>query len=510
MIFLSRVKSSLKNFKYALFGQLLGVIVSFVARIFFIRILGNEYLGINGLFTNILTILSLAELGVGTAITYSLYKPLAENDIIKCKMLMQLYKKIYTFIGIIILILGLSIMPFLPMLIKDTINVKSINLIYILFVINTAVSYFFSYKRNLIIADQNRYIATIYRYGVYFVLNVVQIIYLITNKNYIGFLLIQIIFTILENVFISIKANKMYPYLKENDKIPLDKTTKDDIIKNTKAMMMHKIGGVVITSTDNIILSSFVGIISVGLYSNYFMISSALSTITSQIFSSLTASVGNLCASSDKDKQYNIFKKINFMSFWIFCFITVCLITLYNPLIEIWIGSQYLFSMDIVIVLGAIFYITGMRKPGMVFREATGLFYRDRWKAIVESILNLGISVVLAIKIGTLGVFLGTLISSMLTSVWVEPYILYKYGFKEQFRVYVIDYIKQILLTVILASSVYILSTFIQGNPFFKFAIKLVLCAVIPNVVMFLIYRKTDEFAYFKNKIIKNLKRIRK
>lgn len=499
---LSRTKSSLLNFITAMIGQGLGLIISFIARIFFIKILGSEYLGLNGLFTNILTVLSLAELGVGTAITYSLYKPLADNDIRTCKMLMQLYKKVYIVIGIVILLIGVFITPLLPVLIKDMPNISNINLIYILFVVNTSISYFYSYKRNLIIADQNRYIATIYRYSFYFILNVVQIIYLVLKHDYIGFLILQILTTLLENIFVSIHADKMYPYLKDKEKIPLEETTKNEIIKNTKAMMMHKIGGTVVSSTDNILLSSFVSIVSVGIYSNYYLIINALNTICNQVYNSLTASLGNMWVKESKEKNYSIFKKINFLTFWIYSFITVCLVCLFNPFIEIWVGNEYLFSMDIVIILVINFYLTGMRKSVLTFRDATGLFYKDRYKAVIEAIINLFSSIILAKYLGVFGVFLGTFISSLTTCVWIEPYVLYKYGFEKSLWSYFKDYFKKTLLAATLVTFTYLICNIITGNIYLSFIIKLLICLIIPNVVLLLIYRKTEEYKYFYDKLI--------
>ena len=282
---MSRTRNSVRNLSYALIGQGLGFVISFVARIFFIRILGSEYLGLNGLFTNVLTILSLAELGVGEAITFSLYKPLAENDTKKCIMLMQLYKKVYTVIGCAILLIGVSLTPFLPLVIKNMPDIPYINLIYILFVVNTAVSYFFSYKRNLIIADQKKYIATFYRYLAHAIFTFLEIIFLIITKNYIVYLFIMIAATLADNIMVSRKADKMYKFLKTEKQVPLDKESKDSIIKNTRAMMMHKVGNVVVNSTDNILLSMFVSLESVGLYSNYFFITNALNSITSHVFS---------------------------------------------------------------------------------------------------------------------------------------------------------------------------------------------------------------------------------
>lgn len=497
----SRSTSSIKNAVTALIGQGIGIIISFIARIFFIKILGEEYLGLNGLFTNILTVLSLTELGVGTAITYSLYKPLAEKNIKKCKMLMQLYKKIYIIIGFVILIIGVAITPLLPYLIKDMPDIKNINLIYFLFVLNTSVSYFFSYKRNLIIADQNRYIATIYRYAFYALLNISQIIYLLIRKDYVGFLILQVITTLLENICISKHADKMYPYLRDKDKIQLEEKTKKEIIKNTKAMMMHKIGGVVVTSTDNILLSSFVSISSVGIYSNYYLIINALNLVFGQVYNSLSASVGNLCAVSNKNKQHDIFKKINFLTFWIYSFASICLLILFNSFIEIWLGKEYLFTIDVVCILVINFYITGMRKSSLTFKDATGLFEKDKYKAIFESIINLVASIILAKYFEVFGVFLGTFISSVTTCLWVEPYVLYKYRFKRGVSEYFKDYIKKTLLTIFLTIATYYICSLFKGNIYLIFLLKCLTCLIIPNLVLFLIYHNTDEFRYFYEKL---------
>lgn len=501
---MSRTKNSVKNLLTAVIGQGVGFVISFIARIFFIRTLGNEYLGLNGLFTNILTILSLAELGVGEAITYSLYKPLAKNDTQKCIMLMQVYKKVYNVIGIAIFLVGVSLTPFLPIIIKTMPDIPNISLIYVLFVINTSVSYFFSYKRNLIIADQKRYIATFFRYLAHIIFTFLEILYLVIFKEYIGYLLIMILSTLADNIMVSLKAEKMYPYLKSKEKVPLDKDTKKDIIKNTKAMMMHKVGGVVVNSTDNILLSKFVSLSAVGLYSNYFFITNALNSVAVHVFNSVTASVGNMFVLENKEKQYSIFKDIFFLDFWIYCFICVSLLCLFNPFIDLWIGKDYLFSFDIVCIIVINFYLTGMRKAVLTFREASGLFYKDRWKSIIEAVINLVASIILAIKFGTFGVFLGTFISSVTTCIWIEPLVLYKYGFSKKLRSYFIIYFKYLLITLLCATGTYYLCSFIHFGKFISLILKGILCLIIPNMVIYLLFRKSKEFNYFK-RVIKNI-----
>lgn len=502
---MSRVENSVKNFSFAMVGQVFGLIISFIARIFFIRALGTEYLGLNGLFTNLLSVLSLAELGIGNAITFSLYKPLSENDTRKCKMLMNLYKKVYNIIGLVILIVGVAITPFLNFFINDVPNIPNIEFIYILFVVNTAISYFYSYKRNLIIADQNRYIATIYRYAIYFLYNLCQILYLIFFKNYIVFLLIQIISTLLENILISRKANKMYPYLKEREGIKLDKESKKEIVKNTKAMMMHKVGGVAVSSTDNILLSKYVSLSDVGIYSNYSLIITALNTVFVQIFNSVIASIGNLCANSKKDRQYDVFKKINFLTFWVYSVSSICLLCLVNPFIEIWVGKKLTFSFDVVLILVINFYITGIRKSVITFKEATGLFYADRWKSIIEAAINLLVSIILGIRLGAFGIFLGTFISSIFTCVWMEPLVLYKYAFDKNLIIYFKDYLKKLLLTIILAVCTYCFCSLIKFNIYFSFITKCLICLIIPNSILFIIYRNSDDFKYFYDKVFSKI-----
>lgn len=505
---MSRSKKSIKNVMIAIVSQGIGILISFVARIVFIKTLGAEYLGLNGLFSNILTVLSLAELGVGEAITYCLYKPLAQNDKNKCKMLMQFYKKIYIIIGIIILVIGVSITPFLSYFIKEMPNIKNINTIYILFVINTAISYFFSYKRTLIIADQNRYVATLYRYTFYFILNFSQIIYLLLVKEYIGFLIMQISNTVIENIFISKKAEKMYPYLKEKDQIQLDKETKSEISKNTKAMMMHKLAGIVVSSTDNILLSKYISLTAVGIYSNYYMITNALTIIYNQIYSSILASVGNLCVKANSLKKYNVFKKLDFLTFWLYSFSSICLLCLINPFIEIWISSKYLLPLNIVVIIVINFYINGMRKSVLTFREATGLFYKDRWKGIIESIVNLIASIILVKKYGIFGIFLGTAISSITVCVWVEPFVLFKYGFNLNLKYYFKDYLKYLLITLVLGViTYYSCSMIILSSKVLSLIIKLIVCLMMPNIIIYLIFKNNESFKFYIDLIGNNLKK---
>ncbi|MBO1266325.1 hypothetical protein J3A84_14920 [Proteiniclasticum sp. SCR006] len=493
---MSRTTHSIRNAKFSVIAQVLGLALNFITRSLFVYLLGAEYLGLNGLFTNILSVLSLAELGVGSAIVYSIYKPLADNDIDKLKTLMRLFRKAYFGIGSIIFIGGMLATPLLDLFITSDTGVKNINFIYWLFLFNSSISYFFSYKRSLIIADQKKYIDILYQYTGILVTKVMQILVLVLTRNYIGFLLIQILVVFTENYLISRKANRIYPFLSEKNVTKIDDYDKKKIVKNIKALFFHRVGAVVVTGTDNLLISRYVGIIEVGIYSNYLLIISSLKVIYDMLFQSITASVGNLGATESKNKVYDIFKKIDFIGYWIYGFSSIALLILLNPFIKLWLGSQYLFSDYVVALIALNFYIRGMRHSVLTFRDALGIFYYDRYKPIFEALINLIFSILLAIEFGVFGVLLGTLISSITTSLWVEPYVLYKYGFNLKVRDYFERYINKFIFVLITSGVMLYIVSLINTDGFLSFFLRIILVTIIPNALFYCVYRSTNEFEY--------------
>ena len=501
---MSRVKNSLTNFAVAIIGQTIALTVSFIARIFFIRILGAEYLGINGLFTNIVTMLSLVELGIGPAIIFSLYKPLAENDIKKVQALMQLYKKAYTIIGFIVAVLGVCIAPFLHYFIKELPDISNITLIYVLFVINSAISYFFAYKRNLIIADQRRYVDMLYRYSFFAILNIMQMIFLYITGSYIIFLILQITSTLLENIVVARRADKMYPLLKQRKHEKLDFETVQEIKKNTGAMVLHKIGDIALNATDNIVISAKVGIIWVGLYSNYLLIITALNIMIGQFFTSITASIGNFGITEGKEKVILIFQKVLFANFWMYGLSGICLYYLFNPFIDLWLGEDLLMDMNVVGVLVINFFIQGMRRSVLTFIDALGLYWHKRYKPLFEVAINLVVSLVLAPILGITGVFIGTLVSILTTCFWIEPYVLYTNGFNISLKPYFSKYALYTFITVLTGFLTGHFVGMITGSTIVAFIGKLAICLLIPNLTFLILFFRTKEFQYFKS-IVKNV-----
>ncbi len=494
----TRTENSIRNLIFAIVGQIMGILISLISRLVFIRILSTEYLGLSGLFTNILTILSLTELGFVTAMSYQLYKPIAENDKENIKTLINFYKKVYYSIAIVIFILGLITLPFYKYLMDKVPNIPNLNLIYMLFVLNTSASYMFSHKRLLIIGDQNRYIATIYRYVFYFILNVCQIIVLIITKNYILFLIVQIVITLAENIMLNMKANKMYPYLKEKNVKKLSKKDYHQIIVNVKSMFYHKFGGVVLNSTDNIVISRILGLISVGIYSNYMLIISALKTIIMQIFSSVIASIGNLHVVADREKMTEIFRKTFFADFFIHIISTTCIICLANPFIKIWLGEKFLLDTFTVYCIAINYYLFGMRRTCMSFREATGNYSKDRFSPIIEAIINVATSIILAKYIGLAGVVLGTIVSCLLTNFWWEPLVISKKSLTIDLKGYFAMYFKYSIVGVIIAIITIFINGLVPFGNFFGFLVKTIVTLITSVSLFIVIYRKNENYIFYK------------
>ena len=503
---MSRTSNTIQNIKFAIIGQIIGILIGFISRKVFVVFLTIEYLGLNGLFSNMLSMLALAELGVGGAIVYSLYKPIAQGDTETIKSLMRLYKNIYTYVGIFILVAGCSLTPFLHLFIKELPNIPNIRLIYIIYVLNTAVSYFFTYKRSIIIANQKWHIVTAYHYSLYFCMNVAQMLALWLTRDFILFLLLQFASTVAENVLLSKKADKLYPYLRDKSILALSSEVKNEIKKNVFAMVLHKIGGVIVFSTDNILISKLVGLTAVGIYSNYMLIRSALNTVTGIVFQSVSASFGNLNALASDEKKLEIFQVINFAGAWIFGFCSICLVVLINPFISLWLGDEYLFPMTTVVLFVTSFYLTGMRQAALTVRDAMGLFWYDRYKPIFEVIINLVASILLGQTFGVNGILGGTVISTITTCFWIEPFVLYRYGLHAPLRSFFIRYGLYTTVTLAAGAATALLCSFVPGSGIIGLGTKFAACTVISNIIFIMCYIKTKELKYLLNIVLQAIK----
>lgn len=490
-----RVKSSIINISAGLGNQIIITSLSFISRTVFINSLGAEYLGINGLLTNILAMLSLAEAGIGSSIMYSLYKPVAENDQQKINMLMRLYRNAYMVIALVVLLLGLSLMPFLGYFVKDT-SVENIHLIYGIFLLNTVAPYLYSHRSSLLNVYQKGYIVT----GIYSISSIASVCFKIGilhfTKNYILYLVIDSIVTITTSIFLAIIVGKLYPFLKEKVSSKLDDETKNSIIKNIKAIVLQNIGNYLVLGTDNIIISSFVSVTAVGLYSNYSMLIDICRNFTYQIFNNIYHSVGNLVAKESIDKIYSIYKIYTFLNFWLYSFFGILLCVTLEPFINLWIGSKFLMSKNILFILIIIFYERGMRNAITTVKTTAGIFHEDKYAPLIQALINLVFSIVLVQSMGIAGVFIGTLVSVLAVPFWFTPHLVYKKVFKKSILNYYIRYIYYAAVGLGTYFITNFISKFILLENLLGLTLKAVVCLIIPNLIYITIFHKTNEFRY--------------
>lgn len=498
-----RTKYSFRNSVTSFISNIVLLIVTLISQRVFINILGIEYLGLNGLFSNVLTMLSLFELGIGSAIIYHLYRPIAKNDIKSIKALVMYYRKTYNIVILVMFLVGLLILPIVPFIAKTNVDVN-IYLVYLLYLIHTLMSYFIAYKRSLIIADQKNYVNNIIHMIYLVILNLSQLIILFITKNYYLYICVKIICVFLENVITSIVASKMYPYLRIKEKVELSKTIKNDITVKVKALFIHKLSSVIKYGTDSIMISIFFGLKLVGIYTNYYYIMYTVNTIFSGIVSNASASVGNLLVENDLNNRYLIFKKINFLNFFISVFTSCCILILSQDFIKIWVGDKYLLSFFTLVILVINFYQVMMRNTYLTFKDAAGIWVEDRIVPVLEIILNISFSLILLKLYGIVGVFLGTLISSIPVWFYSYPKFVYKKIFNKKIKYYIKDNTIQLISFIFIITSSYFLSSlFTNSNIYIELIVRGVITVLVVCILFILMFRSTKEFKYYKEMIFK-------
>lgn len=504
-----RKKSSFKNMITAVSSNVLTIIVGLVAQAVFIKILGSEYLGLNGLFSNVISMLGIVELGMGSAIIYNMYKPIAEENHEKIKSLMQFYKKSYRIITLIISIIGIMIIPFIKYIVDiESVTVDiNVYLVYILFLLETICSYILSYKRSMLYADQKEYITNIIHMGYTILVNTMQLTFLYFTHDYYLYLIIKVMMRLVENIVISSYVNRRYSYLLDNNVTKLDSKTEKDIFQKIKALFFHKIGTFIVSGTDNIIISKYLGLVTVGLYSNYYMIINAVQTVINHIIQATRASVGNLLVTESKTKQFDIFNKIRFVNFWISCFSSICIFVIMDSFITIWIGYKFVLPTKVLLVLVINFFIVSSRSTYGAFKEAAGIFYEDRFVPIIESILNIVLSIIFVKKFGLMGVFMGTIASGLVLWCYSYPKYVYNKLFGRKISDYIKETIYYFIIFILIAGFTYSLAILISfDNIYLQFISNVLIALIVPNVIMLLLFSKDENFKYFIN-MLKGLKK---
>lgn len=485
----SRISNSVKNISFSLANKIINLLLAFVSRSIFIYCLGIEYLGIQGLFSDILTMLSLADLGFGAAMTFSMYKPLAENDTTKLAALSSFYRMVYRGIASIISIIGIALIPFLKYLVNTDTEIPYLTLYYVLYLANTVASYLVVYKTSILSADQKEYIITKYTSVFSVICTVVSCIFLLITKNFVVYLCIQVFFTYLRNFSVSHKAEKMYPYI--NEKNILSSSEKKNLFKIIGSGFIYKVTGVVLSGTDNTLISVIVGTAAVGYYSNYTIVSNQLTGFINIIFYSLTASLGNLVVQEGKKKRFEIFNVIQSISMVISSFCTICLLFLQEDFVRVWLGEKYVLDTLVLVAIVVNLYFTIALYPLRVYRDATGLYQKTKIIMLMTVVVNIFLSILLGKKIGLAGILFATSISRVVTYFWYEPIVLFKEHFDKSSLYYFGEIGKSILVICFISAIEHFACEFITVTGWLTLILKGCVVGGIAFIGVFAVYRKS-------------------
>lgn len=498
---MGRVKYATRNIAFGWIGNIATLLLGALLRQIFIERLGDTLLGVNDYYTNILTVLSLAELGIGTAFNYSLYGPVARNDREKIKSYMQLYKKAYRTIACVIAVIGLILAPFLKYLIKDpgSNSWKDLTIYYFIFLFNTVSTYFVAYKYSLVNAQQKNYIQTNIITITKAVTVALQIAGLLIIPDFYVYLLTMAVVELLQKIFVSFYLNRMYPYLMEKKVKKLAKGEVEDIVRQTKALVLHRVGDMARLQTDSMIIGAFIDVRTVGLVGTYNYVISSVSNFVNIIFNSVISSFGNLIATENREKQYLMFRIYRFFACWVYGFSAVGFYLLLTPLITLWVGEERILT-DIVIGCIMIdYYFKGERIVLSNYKTAAGVFEQDKYLALFQGVLNLIISIVLVNKMGLTGVYIGTIISGLFANI-IRPFVIYKVCFDKSPAAYFLDSFKYIGVNIAaLFLLLFIRKAMMPGESIILFLAMFIIITFIFNGLFFLIFGRCEEFKYVWN-----------
>lgn len=496
---MGRVKQAGKNIFFGYISNFIILVIGLLQRSVFIMVLDETLLGVNGLYTDILGMLSLADLGIASALNYSLYRPVADNDQEKIKSYMRFYKKAYRAISGAIALIGLALAPFLPYIIKDAdgISVRDLTVYYLIFLFNTVSTYLVAYKYSLSNAQQRNYIQTNIETITKIATVLAQIVILLVTKSFLLFLLTQAVVELIQKIFVSIYFDRLYPYLRDKDVQKLSKEDTGVIVTKTKALMLHKLGDVARLSTDSIIITYFMNVDWVGVVKNYTMVITYAANFINVIFNSVVSGFGNLVATESKEKQYKVFRVYRFFACWLYGFAAAGFWLLLTPFVTgLWLNESWRLDQVVLTLILLDFYFKGGRIVLLNFKVATGLFEQDRYLALFQGIVNLILSIVGIQHIGLAGVYVGTVISGVLANI-IQPVIIYRECFARSVWSYFKDSLKYLCTIVGIILVMIPVEGFVMRQVnLVTFILMAIIVTIVYNMVFLLFFGRTQEFDY--------------
>lgn len=494
---MGRVRFAEKNILFGYLGQAATMLMSFVLRTIFIQNLSEQLLGINSTYSNVLSILSMAELGIGTALNFALYKPVAEEDREKIKSYMQMYRKAYTAIALVVACIGLVLVPFLPRLVKNPgVSDTQLTLYYLIFLFNTVSTYFVSYKYSLCNAEQKNYIQTNINTVTKLITTGLQILVVVVTKNFLFYLLTDMLVQLAQKIFVSWYLDRLYPYLREKNVTPLTKEEHAEVWSKTRALVLHKVGDVARLQTDSLIISSFIQVSVAGMVDNYTMVINAVTNFVNIIFNSVISGFGNLIATETRQRQYELFKVYRFFASWIYGFAVTGFFALLTPLIQIWLGNDWVLPEAAVALILIDLYFKGERTVLSNYKTAAGVFEQDKWLALIQGGVNLVLSIWLVQKIGLAGIYVGTVVSGLIANV-TKPIIIYRDCFDRSPLDYFGDSAKYTAVTAACILACRFLAMRMLGTLTIpRFLVMVVIATLLYNGVFLLFFGRGQETRY--------------
>lgn len=491
---INRTKNATRNIISGFALKLYQLITPFIIRTMMIHLMGMEYVGLNSLFASILQVLNLAELGVGSAMVFSMYKPIAEDDPEKICSLMNLYKKYYRIIGLVVLTGGLIVMPLLPNLISGDYP-AGIN-IYVLYLLNlgaTVLSYWlFAYKNCLLTAHQRTDITNKITIIISTFQYILQGVVLFAFRNYYIYLIVALLSQAILNISTAICVSKMYPDYSARG--VLEKAEVKKINQRVRDLFTSKLGSIVVNSADTIVISAFLGLTVLGMYNNYYYILTSVMSFVTIIFTAITAGIGNSLITESEEKNLNDLHRFTFLISWIGAFCSCCFLTLYQPFMSIWVGDEYLISYGCVICLAAYYYIRVVNQVLIVYKDAAGMWHEDRFRPLATAATNLIMNLIMVQFIGLYGILLSTVLSTLFVGM---PWVIHNL-FTVQFKTGEKKYIRDLLLYAAVAVVACILSclicSFFSITGIVQLAINLLICCIVPNMIFIIVFRSTKVF----------------
>ena len=492
---MNRTQNATRNIVFGVILKLYQILLPFIMRTAMIYLMGVEYLGLNSLFTSILQVLNLAELGVGSAMVYSMYKPIAKNDKSTICALLNLYKKYYFIIGLIIACVGVLLTPLIPKLISGDIP-RQLN-VYILYLLNLAATvmtyWLFAYKNSLLQAYQRSDIESKVTIITISLQYSIQLVVLWLFHNYYIYIVVVLFTQAMANIITAMIASRLYPDMEPKGNLP-DETVKT-INHRIKDLFTAKLGATIVNSADTIVISAFLGLTILAIYQNYYFIMSSVMGILTVVFSSCLAGVGNSMVTENAEKNYNDFRVLTFLINWIVTVCMCCFATVYQPFIELWVGKAYIFDEGVVALFCVYFYLVTMQQVNGMYKDAAGVWHQDRFRPLIAAMVNLFLNIVLVRFWGIYAILLSTIISYAFVSMpWMISNV-FKYVFHRSLKQFVKEFLTYFFAACAITFLCWILCKTTRGLSLLgQIIINLILSVALSNIVMFVIYRENSYY----------------